>query len=191
MLEPRGGDDAAPLVSVVARNIRSLREGAGLSLSELAVQAGIGKSTLSQLESGNANPSIETLWAVARTLGVPFGRLVEPAVPDVHVVRAGEGVRVDAAGSPYRAQLLVSRTRRGSFELYRIESEPGPAHEAEPHISGAVEHLLVVTGRMRVGPGDAAVELGPGDLAAFAGDAAHVYETLEAGTSALLLMDYT
>jgi hypothetical protein len=34
------------------------------------------------------------------------------------------------------------------------------------------------------------IELGPGDLASFAGDAPHVYETLVPGTRALLVMDY-
>lgn len=190
MLEAAEGPGPDALVSVVADNVRSLRERAGLSLSELAVEAGVGKSTLSQLESGRANPSIETLWAIARALSVPFGRLIELAVPDVHVVRAGDGVRVDAADAPYHARLLASRTRRGAFELYRIDAEPGPARDAEGHIGGAVEHVLVLAGRMRVGPHDAAVELGPGDLASFAGDVRHVYQTLEPATQALLLMDY-
>jgi transcriptional regulator with XRE-family HTH domain len=50
---------------------------AGLSLTELARRAGIAKSTLSQLESGAGNPSVETLWALAVALGVPFSRLVD------------------------------------------------------------------------------------------------------------------
>lgn len=190
VLERTAGDDATALVSVVAGNIRALRERAGLTLSELAVAAGVGKSTLSQLESGRGNPSIETLWAIARALGVPFGRLVEPPHPDIRVVRAGEGVRVDAAGSPFHAELLASKARRGSFEVYVLEADLGSGREADPHTAGAVEHLYVISGAMRTGPADAPVDLGPGDLATFPGDVPHVYTALEPSTRALLIMDY-
>jgi transcriptional regulator with XRE-family HTH domain len=189
MLEP-SGPDAGHLVAVVAGNVRRLRERAGLSLGALAASAGVGKSTLSLLESGRANPSIETLWAIGRALGVPFGELLEPAAPQVRVVRAGEGIRVDAEGTPYHARLLASSARRGSTELYVLDAEPGPPRLAEPHVPGVVEHLLVVRGGMRVGPREAPVDLAPGDLASFDGAVPHVYETTVPATCALLWMDY-
>ncbi|MGI8781120.1 MAG: helix-turn-helix domain-containing protein, partial [Solirubrobacteraceae bacterium] len=61
----------------VAANIRELRRQAGLTLAELAAAAALGKSTLAQLESGRGNPSVETLWAIAAALEVPFARIVE------------------------------------------------------------------------------------------------------------------
>src|SRR5947207_1806494 len=42
---------------VIARALRRERGRVGLSLTELARRAGIAKSTLSQLEAGNGNPS--------------------------------------------------------------------------------------------------------------------------------------
>lgn len=182
--------DADALVAAVAANVRILRERAGLNLSELAQAAGVAKSTVSQLESGRANPNIETLWAVARALGVPFGRLIETPAPDVRVLRAGEGVLIQAASSPYQARMLLSQSRRGSFEAYVLEFEPGPGRTDGGHIAGTVEHVLVLQGRLRTGPSGAGVELAPGDLATFPGDAPHEYEGLEPGTRALLLMDY-
>jgi len=174
----------------VAENVKALRGAKGLSLSELATRAGLGKSTMSQLEAGKGNPSIETLLAVAAALQVPFGQLVEPVAPRVRVIRSGQGIHVDAESSAMHVELLTSSNRRGSFELYVLESEPGAAHAAAPHVQGAVEHLLILSGRMRVGPADGAVEVGPGDLATFAGDVDHRYETLEPGTRAVMLMEY-
>lgn len=52
----------------------------GLSLAEVARRAGIAKSTLSQLESGNGNPSLETLWSLCVALDIPFAVLLEPQV---------------------------------------------------------------------------------------------------------------
>lgn len=175
---------------VVADNVRALRDDAGLTLPELATRTGLGRSTLAQLESGRANPGIETLWAIARALGVPFGRLVEPAAPSVRVVRAGGGVRVHAEAGAFLVRLLSTSPRRGSFEIYVIEAEPGSSRGAEPHTRGLIEHLLVTAGRLRAGPLLAPQEVGAGDLLSFAGDVDHVYEALSPRTSALLLMDY-
>ena len=51
-------------IDLLALSIKRERLAAGLSLTELAKRAGVAKSTLSQLESGIGNPSIETLWSL-------------------------------------------------------------------------------------------------------------------------------
>src|SRR5499427_6135282 len=94
------------LIGQIAAAIRRERGRAGLSLTELARRAGIAKSTLSQLESGTGNPSVETLWALATALGVPFSRLVDPPRRVIQVIRAGEGPVVHAERASYAATLL-------------------------------------------------------------------------------------
>ena len=54
------------IVALVSLSLRRERARAALSLTELARRAGIAKSTLSQLENGTGNPSIETLWALGK-----------------------------------------------------------------------------------------------------------------------------
>ena len=56
-----------PLKSV-ARNVRRLRLASGTSLDGLAASSGVGRSTLARLEAGHANPTIETLFAIADAL---------------------------------------------------------------------------------------------------------------------------
>ncbi len=191
MLNADRPGDAAVIVARVAENVRNMRNRNGLSLSELATRAGVSKSTLSQLESGSANPSIETLWAIASALGVPFAQILEPREPEVRVVRRGEGIRIDAEDATFHARLLGSRSGRGAFEVYVLSCEPGTAHVARPHIKGAIEHLYMLEGRLLVGPIDAAVEIEEGDLASFAADGEHRYEALTPGTRAVLIMDYS
>ncbi|ESF02045.1 hypothetical protein SEEV1955_12962 [Salmonella enterica subsp. enterica serovar Virchow str. ATCC 51955] len=67
-------------ISVIARSLVRERQRTGLSLAEIARRAGIAKSTLSQLEAGNGNPSLETLWSLCVALDIPFARLLEPQV---------------------------------------------------------------------------------------------------------------
>src|ERR687897_485702 len=73
-------------VRTVASNVRALRMQADMTLADVAAAAGLGKSTLAQLESGKANPSVETLWAICAALQVPFARIVEEERPSLRVV---------------------------------------------------------------------------------------------------------
>jgi transcriptional regulator with XRE-family HTH domain len=186
----RSADDVDAFVRRVAGNIRGLRRLAGLTLSELASAAKLGKSTLAQLESGRGNPSVETLWAIAAALEVPFARLVEEERPALRVTRAADAPAVSADDtSGWVGRLLSSADRRGTFEVYSIDFNATTARHAEPHHAGVVEHLVVVTGRLRAGPASGPVELEAGDLAAFAADVPHVYEGIEPGR-AVLVMSY-
>jgi transcriptional regulator with XRE-family HTH domain len=183
-------DRTAPPLATIAAALRRERERAGISLTELARRAGIAKSTLSQLEAGTGNPSVETLWSLGVALGIPFSRLVEPPVPAVRVVRAGEAPGIRSEQSDFTGVLLSAGSRHARRDLYLMELEPGPPRKAEAHIPGSVEHMVVAAGRLRTGPATDPVELGPGDYAAFPGDIPHVYEALAPGTSVVLVMEH-
>ncbi|TYB37050.1 helix-turn-helix domain-containing protein [Micromonospora sp. AP08] len=182
--------DPAPPLATIAAALRRERDRAGLSLTELARRAGIAKSTLSQLESGVGNPSVETLWALGVALDVPFSRLVEPPTAAVRVVRAGEGPRVRSEHADFSATLLAAGAPHARRDVYVMELEPGAVRLAEAHTPRSVEHVVVAAGRMRVGPETDLVELGPGDYATFPGDTPHRYEALAPGTFAVLVMEH-
>ena len=179
----------APLAAIAA-SLQRERRRVGLSLAETARRAGIAKSTLSQLESGTGNPSIETLWALSATLDVPFAQLVDPPRPRVHVVRAGEGPTFTAERSDYIATLLATCPPHARRDIYLVSAEPGSARESEPHLPGVIEHVVISTGRAEVGLIDDPVELGPGDYVAYPGDLAHVFRALESGTVAVLVSEH-
>jgi len=180
----------APPLATIAAALRRERERVGISLAELARRAGLAKSTLSQLENGAGNPSVETLWALGVALGVPFSRLVEPPAPVIRVVRAGEGPRLRSEHADFAAALLAAATPHGRRDLYVMELEPGASREAEAHIPGSVEHLVLAAGRMLAGPTGEELELGPGDYVTFPGDIPHTYQALEPGTWAVLVMEH-
>lgn len=182
----RGG---APL-DVIAQALRRERARTGLSLTELARRAGIAKSTLSQLEAGAGNPSVETLWALSVVLDVPFSRLVESPSAPVVVIRAGEGPNVFSERSSYVATLLSSCPPNVRRDLYLITADPGEPRSSQPHMHGVVEHVVVGRGRALVGLMAEPVELAPGDYMSYPGDVEHIFEALEPGTFAVMLSEH-
>src|SRR6204780_4640630 len=183
------GSSGAPL-GVIAASLRRERRRAGLSLTEVARRAGIAKSTLSQLESGAGNPSLETLWAICVALDAPFSRLLDPPRPHVQVIRAGEGPTVSAAQADYQATWLAACPPGARRDVYRISAEPGYARESQPHMPGVVEHVVLSAGRALVGGAGEPVELGPGDYVCYPADLPHVFEALEPGTRAVVVSEH-
>ena len=177
-------------IAVIAESLRRERSRVGLSLAEVARRAGIAKSTLSQLESGAGNPSVETLWALGVALGVPFAQLVQPARPRVQVIRAGEGPAVFSERADYVATLLASCPPNARRDIYLITVQPGTPRESDPHMPGVVEHVVLSAGRALIGVADDPVELRPGDYVAYPGDVPHVFKALELDTVAVLVSEH-
>ncbi|MDW3845272.1 XRE family transcriptional regulator [Micromonospora sp. BRA006-A] len=165
----------------VGRRIRSLRTERGVSLSELARLAGVGKATLSGLENGVRNPRLETLYAITAQLGVPLTAVL--ATPD-----HAPTVRGAAVGATL---LEVFDDRAATYELYRMRVAPGPAQLSPAHSSGVTEHVTVFSGVLRAGPVDAPLTAGPGGYLRWTSDVPHTYAAVgEEEVHASLLLRY-
>ncbi|NYI72247.1 transcriptional regulator with XRE-family HTH domain [Naumannella cuiyingiana] len=174
-------------VSRIAAAVRAERARTGMSLSELARRAGVAKSTLSQVEAGQGNPGVETIWALATALGVPFSALIDPPEAQSRLIRAGEGEATRAQHAEYAAVVLSHCPPQVRRDLFRIDAEPGPPRRSAAHAPGTVEHVVLIAGRALTGAADEPVELGPGDYHSYPGDVPHVFDALEPGTSAVLV----
>lgn len=192
-------------ILLLAQNIQRLRERRGLSLSALARTAGLSKSTLFNLERGEANPSMDTLWSLADALDVPFATLfINAAAPGmVDVLRAGDAPRVvrDGEGAfssnnsghdpHFVIRHMLSLHSRGELEAYTVDVGPGVERPAAPHSRGVIEHVFVTAGRMEVEIGESTERLDVGDRMSFLADRPHVYRGAgESGAGFVVLLDY-
>lgn len=156
--------------------IRRLREAAALSLSELARRSGVGKATLSQLEAGERNPTLDTLYAITTALQVPLGAVLE-ASGQQYI----GGTAVDA--------VLLDRHHTASrvAETYRLAVRP-VRQQSAGHLTGTAETLVVVDGRLRTGPITHPIELEAGQSATFRADTPHLYQGIGSSTAICLLV---
>lgn len=173
----------------ISRTLRREREAASLSVSELARRAGVSKATVSQLESGSGNPSVETLWALGVALGVPFAVLVDQQANAPTLIRADDLAGVPASASAYSATLLSASPPGARRDVYLIQAEPGDPRRSDPHHPGTIEHVILIAGQARIGPVDEPILLDPGDYLTYAGDVPHIFEATAAGTSAVLISE--
>ncbi len=176
-------------IGIIADSLVRERTRAGLSLAEVARRAGVAKSTLSQLESGNGNPSIETLWALCVALNIPFARLMEPAENATQVIRRGEGNKVVAEQADYQAILLASCPPGARRDIYLLMAQPGSERLSQPHTPGSVEHVIVTQGRALLGLKDSPETLEAGDYICYPGDREHIFRALEPDTLAILVAE--
>ena len=164
----------------VGRRVQELRADRGISLSELARGANLGKATLSAVEAGTRNATLETLYAIAARLDVPLAALLAPPSPD-H--------RATVRGTAVTAELLeVFADRDASTELYRLTIRPGPTQTSPAHPSGVVECLTVFSGTALVGPADAPLTVPEGGHVRFASDMPHIYAALDGEVRASLVI---
>jgi transcriptional regulator with XRE-family HTH domain len=145
-------------LSLVGARLRALRTSRGWTLDALAGRAGMSASTLSRLESGKRQPSLDLLLPLTRLLGVGLDDLVAPRVPDPRVrrpVQRREGIVIAplaAEGSP--------------IATYRITYPPSTELPV-PRVHDGYEWLYVLSGRLRLVLGDQDLILTRGEAAEF------------------------
>jgi len=160
---------------ILAANLRRLRIARRVSLSELARATGMSKATLSSVESGRSNPTIDTLAALAEALRVSLGELLEePPLDEVRIVRRGR-------------HGILDRADDGSIELSERTWGARHVEEPDPGPTGARAGVYVLEGKLLAGPVERVTELSAGDYASFPIDVPHLYETGRAVARGLIL----
>ena len=168
-----------------------------MTLSALAEQAGVAKSTVSLIERGQGNPSIDTVWSLASALGVPFASLFhdEPPPDDVSVVRENDAAVVATDQAGLETDGLVTRhmlTRTGGalIEIYTLVLEHGAVRRAEAHVAGLFEHISIAAGTVEISTDSFSELLHQGDLITFRADRPHSYRAIDGPVRLVSVHEY-
>lgn len=70
-----------PQMAEIGNNVREARLAKGWSMRQLATEAEVSPSLISQIENGHTTPSVRTLYSLAEALSLPVTHLV----PDVTI----------------------------------------------------------------------------------------------------------
>ncbi|WP_089107239.1 helix-turn-helix domain-containing protein [Streptomyces hyaluromycini] len=147
----------------VAPQLRSLRRRAGLTLEAAARDAGLSPAHLSRLETGQRQPSLPMLLALARVYGTTVSELLGETVADRDaIVRAGDMEPTHAGGWTY---WQAGASGRG-MQALRVRVPYGSQGDIV-RVHPGEEWLYVLRGRLRLRLGDATHVLAPRDSAHF------------------------
>lgn len=172
------------LGAAIGEQIRRRRNQRSMSAAELARRAGLSKATLSGLESGTGNPTIDTLDAVAQALGVPLADILTAPEPAGSTLIPG----TDTPDEPVAWELLQRVAAGHQVETWRLRLAPGAAFDGVPHAEGTREQIVVAHGGVRAGHLDDLHDLTPGDCLVFDGTVPHSYLAGDDGVDAVVIL---
>lgn len=159
----------------LGKTINRLRRAYNYSLGDLSEQSGVAKSIISQIEKNETNPTLSTLYKLARALNSPIEEILRGEDSPALVEKLGP------SGTP----LLMSDDGRCKLRIigwiktvelvqwYHFEAEPGGVLESEPHPLGSIENLTVLSGSVMVTSGDETFPVSKGETARYKGDVPH------------------
>ena len=155
--EATRGSATADFLTRIGRGIRRLRKANGMTVQELAERASISRRLLTQVELGQANPSLVAVDRIARMLGTDFAGLttdLRPVSDAVSVFPPGAGSLVWSSAAGSRAWLLAATESQGGAELWRWMLAAGDAYLASPDPAGSEELFEVHSGTLTITTGD-------------------------------------
>ena len=188
----KGMELAEPGAPQIGPVIQRLRKQKSLTLDQLAKLSGVSRSMLSQVERGQTNPTLSTVWMLAEALKTDVSELIGGR-------QSGVRVAIDIATASFTPQIrtedglcvlriLSPADRADSVEWYELRFSPGGALMSAPHAKGMREHLTVLDGEIEVVAGDERSVIAAGSTARYPADVSHEIRNIGATDARALLV---
>jgi transcriptional regulator with XRE-family HTH domain len=153
--------------------IRARRHSLRMTLQTLGTQAGVSVGYLSQVERDQASPSLSTLAAIARALGVGVDYFVATPSAQDALTRTGERMRFSVNDSLIAYERLHAEFPGNVLSSFLITIAPGYRSEVANH--EGEELVYVLDGRLTLRIEEEETVVGPGDSLHFRGNRSHCW----------------
>jgi transcriptional regulator with XRE-family HTH domain len=173
----KGREMSEPLevTEKLGKTIKRLRTAYNYSLGDLSEQSGVAKSIISQIEKNETNPTLGTLYKLARALNSPIEDILRGDDVPALVEKLGPAGTPLLLSDDGKCRLRIIGWIR-TVELvqwYTFHAEPGGTLESDPHPSGSIENLTVLQGSVSVTVGDEQFRVNTGETARYCADRQH------------------
>lgn len=155
--------------------LKKIRHQRGMSLDDIAKLTDVSKAQLAQMEKGESNPTVSTMWKIADGLKISFSSLLQPPKSTVKKISSSEIPFLTEDEGRYRVFSIIPYSPDRGWELYRIELDPHCSYESVAHMDGVEESLTVVNGQLKIILEAEEVKLESGDTLVFSGSQTHRY----------------
>ncbi len=175
---------------IISENLKRLRLERNLSLGQLAELSGVSKVMLCQIEKGDTNPTINTIWKIANGLKVSYTALMEKSEHVAAVVEKSEIVMQSDENGHYRLFCYYATSPQRDFEVFQIELDAGHGHTTIGHSEKSQEYIMVLEGELTFAVNDETFVLHPNDAISFTASNKHTYLSSGEYTLKAYLINY-
>jgi len=163
---------------IIGNKLKNIRNKRNLSLDEVAKLTGVSKAMLGQIERGQSNPTVSTLWKIATGLKVPFSFFTDEDQDDLKVVYQKDINPIIEDNNRMKLYPIFPFDARNGLEIFTIELEPGCNHISTPHDDGVEEYIIVTEGEIEVTINEREFILQKGNSIRFMANKPHTYKNI-------------
>lgn len=165
-------NDPTSNIGAVLKRVRFER---GLTLEDTANLTGVSKAMLGQVERGESNPTISTLWKVATGLRISFSELLGSETNNYEAISIDNLEPVYESDGKMILYNVFPFDPMSGFEYFYIQLVPGAIHISTPHQNSTEEYIVVTKGTLVLTVEDQIFELSAPSALKFKSNKNHTY----------------
>lgn len=159
--------------------LRTVRERKKRTLKDVALEAGVSESLVSQIERNKVSPSIDTLLLIADVLDIDYEYLFS----DYRQKRKVAIIRKDARASITTPKMMIQQlsvpgegTAEHAIEAFSLQIDVGGEKGDREYGHSGWEFGVILKGEAELIYGNESYELGEGDSISFPSDSPHLFK---------------
>jgi len=166
-------------LSIIGQSVLSERKKRDISMGELSKRSGVSKSMLSQIENNKTNPTIITLWKIAKALSINLSKLINIETNKKIEVLSDKDSEIFYSNDKNILFRIINPIHlKDTLEIYHITAKPHGLNKSKPHYTNMEEFLTVISGQFKVKVKREERILNIGDTARYRADQEHVFENI-------------
>jgi transcriptional regulator with XRE-family HTH domain len=169
----------------IGAKIRTIRNRKKITIAQMCAETGLSKGFISNIENNNTSPSISTLQAIAKFLGVPLPYLLLEKKQHMSVVR-----KTERSFSTFNNLKIEHLTSKDGLRMMIVEFPPGTS-TGDPHAHEGVECHIVIEGKVLAEQGEDSVIVEQGDSFSWNACVPHFVKNIGEEKAVVLIASYS
>jgi transcriptional regulator with XRE-family HTH domain len=178
------------LNEIIASNLKRLRTERKLSLSKLAELSGVSKVMIGQIERGESNPTINTIWKIANGLKVSYTTLIDEPTSNLLLVKKEDTTNQSSEDGKYRIYCSFTSHNQRNFELFTVELDADSSYNSNAHGEKIQEYILIFEGELTLKIEGQEYLLKSGDSIMFDASKPHIYQNSSGEMAKMAIINY-
>ncbi len=178
------------LNNIIAGNLKRLRNERQLSLGKLSEICGVSKVMLGQIERGESNPTINTIWKIASGLKIPYTTLIDEPIKTDILVKKEDSKLQESTDNKYRVYCYFTSNTNRNFEIFTVELDGNSTYNSHSHGEKTQEYIIVYSGQLSLDVDTKNYILNPGDSIVFDSSKPHSYSNLNEDMIKMTIINY-